>query len=223
MLWLKAYPQASAELPGQWTLTTFPLYAVRASPHHHWHIYYYFLPLLPLLLILFRQSVSSATISCIILDCSAHGSRFNTCAALNNSLRILFSWTEQNCLFRWDHITCIWHHIWCFCDTEKHCFFFFFFCNIQFWENCQIRSEIVFFLCFIWTWMLSTSLSTLPGQKYVDTPMITPACSVIAGHLVPKPRTLICRYFSPNSSGKAFHKIFGGWLQRFAFILLQEH
>ncbi len=88
-----------------------------------WWITSYVTPLLPLLLILFCQSVSSATISCIILDCSAHGSRFNTCAALNNSPHILFSWTEQNCLFRWDHITCIWHHIWCFCDTAKHCLF----------------------------------------------------------------------------------------------------
>lgn len=53
-----------------------------------WTICYY----LPPLLILFRLSVCGATISCIILDCSAQGSQFNTCA-LNNSPRTLFSWT----------------------------------------------------------------------------------------------------------------------------------
>lgn len=142
MLWLKAYPQASAELPGQWTLTTFPLYAVRTSLHQHWHIYYYYLPLL---LILFSLSISGTTIRCIMLACSAQASHFNTCCALNNSPRILFkmSWTMQSRLFRWDHISCFWHHIWCFCYTVKLCFVFSY---IWCWETSRNGSEIMFFL-----------------------------------------------------------------------------
>lgn len=200
VLWLKAYPQASAELPGQWTLTTFPLYAVRSSPHRYWHIYYYSLPRL-ILLCLF---VSAAAINCTVMDCSRQGSQFNT-HAVNNSPRIVFSWAAQNRLFRWDHIACFWHHIWCFCRALKCCIVFFccfscFVMNNAEKPNAMSQKKDIsltyekylrLFVCIIW-W------------KLCGHPKTSPICTVI---VAPKLCSIDLFLYQPLLTGEAFHKV----------------
>lgn len=105
--WLKAYPRASAELPGQWTLTTFPLFAVRTPLLQLWHIY----GTLPLLLRLFRLSISVGSISSILPNCLVQASRFDSCDVLNGSLCI----SSANVLLNtrlWHAAPAVW---WCCC------------------------------------------------------------------------------------------------------------
>ncbi len=83
-------------------------------------------------------------------------------------------------------------------------FLFFFLQFTVLWKQWWIVSKITF----LEIWMLSIYLfvySTCP--KVCGHPEIPTKCSRIFEHLFSKTWTLICRYISPNSFGKAFHKI----------------
>ena len=197
-------------------------------------------------------SLHGATISCIILDCSAQGSQFNTCVALNNLL-LPTSTTDiipSVCLWRnnklyyiglfstrlsiqymcpkqftthfvllntcggWDHISCFWHHIWCFCYNARHTLFF---CHGDARKPVENGSRNIYL-----SRIRTLFIYVLVCRHYLAKSMwtrikIIPICTVIVKDLISKPWALICCYISPLSSGKAFHKIFGCRLQGICF------